>query len=195
MDRVIIPQKCSIPSNARTKKRKLDDATDSDPAGVKIRQHTPVQASAVTEADIDGFYDAISKCGTKPAILSLVPKYSSSYVPKRLLGTFPQPLPLLHKPSYLELEYNELLKACESVKIEVTDEMAIAVEKETRLQAKSKLWFKFRAGRVTASRIKAVCHTDPANPSQSLVKAICYPELFCFTSKQTVWGCKREKSA
>lgn len=59
-----------------------------------------------------------------------VPKYLSSYVPKRLLGTFEQPLPLLHKPSYMELEYNELLKACESVKVEVIDEMAIAVEKE-----------------------------------------------------------------
>ena len=102
---------------------------------------------------------------------------------------------MLHKPSYMELEYHELLEACEAVKVDITREMALAIEKETRLQSNSKLWFKYRAGRVTASRMKAVCHTDLTNPSQSLVKAICYPEMFCFTSKQAAWGCRHEKSA
>ena len=58
--------------------------------------------------------------------------------------------------------------------------MAVAVENETRSQANSKLWFRYRAGRVTASRMKAVCHMDATNPSQS---------------RQTTWGCKHEKSA
>ena len=40
--------------------------------------------------------------------------------------------------------------------------------------------------------MKAVCHTNPANPSQSLIKGICYPEDFSFTSKATSWGCKHE---
>ena len=43
--------------------------------------------------------------------------------------------------------------------------------------------------------MKAICHIDATNPSQSLVKSICYPESFCFTSQQTTWGCKHEKSA
>ena len=73
--------------------------------------------------------------------------------------------------------------------------MAQAVEKETRKQSKTALWFKYRAGRVTASRMKAVCHTDVTNPAQSLVKSICYPEAFNFTSKQTSWGCRHEKQA
>jgi len=108
---------------------------------------------------------------------------------------FPQPLPLLHRSEYLDMEYHRLLKVCESTEISITDEMAVAVENETRSQANSKLWFRYRAGRVTASRMKAVCHTDATNPSQSLVKSICYPESFCFTSRQTTWGCKHEKSA
>lgn len=108
----------------------------------------------------------------KPAILSLIPKYSSSYIPKVVLTTFPQPLPLLHQPEYLDLQYHKLLKVCESVKVNITNDMAIAVERETRLQSNSTLWFKYRAGRVTASRMKAVCHTDASNPSQSLVKSI-----------------------
>ena len=95
----------------------------------------------------------------------------------------------------MDLEYHELLKVCESLNIEIIKEMALTVEKETMLRSSSKLWFRYRAGRVTASRIKAVCRTDASKPSQSLVKSICFPESFCFTSKQTTWGCKHEKSA
>ena len=43
--------------------------------------------------------------------------------------------------------------------------------------------------------MKSVCHTDPTNPTQSLVKSICYPEEFSFTSKQTNSGQKQEKVA
>ena len=73
--------------------------------------------------------------------------------------------------------------------------MALAVEKETRKQYGCKLWFTYRAGRITASRMKAACHTDPNNPSKSLIKAICYPEAYRFVSSATAWGCSHEKSA
>jgi len=41
--------------------------------------------------------------------------------------------------------------------------------------------------------MKAVCHTDPTNPAQSLVKSICYPLELSFSSKETDWGQKHEK--
>ena len=41
--------------------------------------------------------------------------------------------------------------------------------------------------------MKSVCHTDPAKPAQSLIKGICYPEAFSFTSKATSWGCQHEQ--
>ena len=93
------------------------------------------------------------------------------------------------------MQYHELLAVCDAISLEVTKEMSELVEKETRLQSKSSLWYKYRAGRITSSSIKAVCHTDSTNPSQSLVKSICYPEEFAFTSKQTNWGQKQEKAA
>ena len=37
-----------------------------------------------------------------------------------------------HKPAYMELEHHELLNVCKSVKVEVTQEMAHGVEKETQ---------------------------------------------------------------
>ena len=114
-------------------------------------------------------------------------------MPKTSLPEFSQPLQLLYQPDHAKLEYHELLHVCESTEIIITEEIAQAVEKETTMQFRSNLWFKYRAGR--ALRMKAVCHSDASNPSQSLVKCNCYPEAFRFTSKQTASGCKHEKSA
>ena len=43
--------------------------------------------------------------------------------------------------------------------------------------------------------MKAACHTDPAYPSISLIKQICYPHLFHFSSKATKWGYDHESVA
>ncbi|KAJ8368767.1 hypothetical protein SKAU_G00087950 [Synaphobranchus kaupii] len=49
------------------------------------------------------------------------------------------------------------------------------IESETRLQSKCAMWFDQKAGRVTASNIRAACHTDPDKPAVSLLKKLCYP--------------------
>ena len=92
------------------------------------------------------------------------------------------------------MEYQDLLTACESVSVDITKEMADSVAKATRDQSNSKLWFKYQAGRVTASKMKSVCHTDPAKPAQSLIKGICYPKAFSFTSKPTSWAVSMSKT-
>jgi hypothetical protein len=38
-------------------------------------------------------------------------------------------------------------------------------------------------------------HTNPVQPSQSLIKSICYPHLFKVTSKAIIHGCKYERFA
>ena len=52
-----------------------------------------------------------------------------------------------------------------------------------------------RAGRITASKMKAVYSTDPSNPAQSLISSICYPQLHKFTTAATTWGCEHEAIA
>ena len=75
------------------------------------------------------------------------------------------------------MSYLDLLNVCESIQIQITGEISKAVEKETNY---SKLWYTHRAGRVIASHMKAICHTKVANPSQSLIKSVCYPEASAF---------------
>ena len=117
------------------------------------------------------------------------------YIPKSHTLDYPTPLQSLHDPKFLKLEYTDLLSTCAKVNLHVNENMVSAVEFATRDQSKSKLWFKYRAGRITASKMKSVCKSDPCLPSQSLIKTICYPEAFSFTTKATKWGCEHEKIA
>lgn len=74
--------------------------------------------------------------------------------------------------------------------VSVSHDQAVAAERNTRDQAGSRLWFHMRTGRVTASRFKSACRTDPANPSVSLIMNICHPEVFRFQTAATEWGCQ-----
>ena len=169
----------------------IEDPPECSTDVATVSQHD----TSPTDLEMKLLFEKLSLAVTKPAILSLIPPYSDKYVPKSSGDILPKPLKSLQQPSYLHLQYNELLNVCETVSIQVTDEMAKALEKETRLQSKSNLWYKHRAGRVTSSRMKAVCRTNVANPAQSLVKSICYPQELAFSSKQTDWGQKYEKVA
>ncbi|KAK3852566.1 hypothetical protein Pcinc_022682 [Petrolisthes cinctipes] len=59
----------------------------------------------------------------------------------------------------------------------------------------SRLWFQFRAGKVTASKLELAARTSAVNPSPSLVKAVCYPKACRFRSEATIWGCTHEEDA
>ena len=112
-------------------------------------------------------------------------------------GLVPKPLTDLYNPEYLELLYPQLLDQCESVfhNYFFTADMATNIEKHTRGQSHSKLWFQQCAGQVTASKLKAAVCTDASQPSMSLIKSVCYPESNCFKSTATSWGCEHEKTA
>ena len=143
---------------------------------------------------IDDFIHQLSKTG-KPALLSILPGYCDEYVIDHSVLSLP--LSALFDPSAMDLPYCDLLKKCEEVfeSLAITNEQARNIEASTRDQTHSKMWFRYRAGRVTASNFKAAAHTDLSQPSQSLIKCICYPESYRFSSKATEWGCEHEKIA
>ena len=119
-----------------------------------------------------------------------------SFVPLCRRGIISKPLTTLYKPEYLKLSYPQLLSQCEVVFnfYSVTADMPKNVEKHTRGQALSKFWFQQRAGQVTTSKLKAAVSTNMAQPSISLIKALCYPESNHLKSEATSWGCDHEKS-
>lgn len=92
-----------------------------------------------------------------------------------------------------DLEY--LRKIASTVYLHYSEDELEFIEAKTRDQAKSLLWYRFRAGRVTASKFKRVCCTNLQNPSVSLVLDICFPEEQQFYSKYTEYGKKNEDTA
>ena len=139
----------------------IDSAPNlSAPCPIEWSVSNPANKPSVDE--MNNLYSNISTSKTKPGILSLVPEFSDMYVPVTSIHEFPRPLSLLYDPNNLKLKYHELLEKCESITVDVTRNMALTVEKACREQYKSRVWFKYRAGRITASKMKAVCHANPA---------------------------------
>ena len=88
----------------------------------------------------------------------------------------PAPLSDLFKEEYLAAPYTDLLDQCDQCfdEIKITAEQARVIEENTRSQAKSKVWFQQRSGRITASKLKAAVHT---NISQRTISVSNYVHL------------------
>ena len=69
--------------------------------------------------------------------------------------------------------------------MQVNQQQVLALEKATRGQAGNKTWFCHREERITASNLKSVVKTNQSMPSVSLIKRICYPKAFKFTTEST----------
>lgn len=163
------------------------------PSPISRPSKSPTPALTVPDhEETKSFLASLASCPSKPAILSLVQPYSSNYVPKSLSVGLPMYLTELFKSEYLHKNYGDLLTLAREITITVTPEEASLVEAKTRSQSKSRLWFRMRTGRITASRFKSACRTNPAAPSISLIMSICHPELTKFKNAATCWGCEHE---
>ena len=153
---------------------------------------TSIPSLPVPKSEMDIFYQALNQCETKASVLSLIDPYAEQFVAKS------RNVPVLSdlfKPTNLELKYPELLQKCKYVKINVSDEEIKIVEQDTQDQARGPAFFRHRAGRIGASVSGAVYHSNVAQPSQSLIKSICYPHLFKLNTKAIQHGCKYEDYA
>ena len=103
-----------------------------------------------SQPETDEFFSKLHATGTKSIMLSITNLYSEEFVPASMQGAFPKPLTDLYDESYLNLEYKDLLQKCKDVSISLTTGEANVIEEQTRGQAASKLWYRRRAGRITA---------------------------------------------
>lgn len=89
----------------------------------------------------------------------------------------------------------ELRAMAENIELRYTAYEISTIEKLTRNQRLTKFWYRLRAGRITASLFKRVCRTSEEHPSLSLVKLICDPQDYKFTSVYTNYGIEYESIA
>jgi hypothetical protein len=195
-------------TSSKTKKKKLDtkinelsefghDKLASDKSTV-VSSSTSDKSSTKhvpSPSRIKTFFDQLHKCKSHAAILSITTPYNKDFLPKTDLSSLPEPLTQLYSAELNSVEYQDLLAKSIDIfqKMNISSEQVKLIEEATRNQSKSSLWFQMRAGRITASNFYKACHTDPASPSVSLIKEVCYGSSF--TSKATTWGCTHENEA
>jgi hypothetical protein len=183
--------------SAKSLKRKFEECLSSSTSQISKNVH-PVRKTrkipSPTENELDSFFSDLVSTNRKPAILSIVPDYLESYKPKSAVLKLPKPLTELKNKQSMNLDYDQLIKSCEGIEITVTDEEIENVEKITRKQASEGKWFNYRAGRITASKMKSVYTANIDNPSSALVKSIVYPNVN-FRNEATKWGIDNEKKA
>ena len=82
----------------------------------------------------------------------------------------------------------------ENLKLPMTD--IDYVGRLTKKQAQGNKWHQVRAGRMTASRVYDVLHTDINFPSVSLIENICKLSSVCETKIPSLkWGIDNERNA
>lgn len=107
-------------------------------------------------------------------------------------------LPPLYSTLYSSdnLQKNYALKMANDYVVKTVGPKKIErLTKLTTRQSHSTQWFRHRAGRITASKLRPVVHTNVHQPSLSLLTTICYPDVTRFTTEATRWGCTHEPEA
>ena len=178
----------------------IDFKTPNQKRKVVLRTSEPEpkrKAFTFTDSDLSMLHSQLSTTSGKPVMLSHTKGFSDPYIPTARLPTFPKSLTELFDPNVIALAYPELLYKCDEVydNLFITADQAELVERHTRKQTSSRVWFQQRAGCVTASKLKNVPSTNISQPSTSLIKSICYPDKQRFTSAACSYGCKHEDAA
>ena len=138
------------------------------------------------------YYAELNSCKTEAAAVCLIHPFSDAFVCNgRNIPTISD----LFDKKYFDFEYHDLLGACENISPKSANEEVWCIEEDTRSQSKGFSLYRHRADGIGASIRKSVCYTNPAQPSRSLVKRICYPNIFTFSTEATEPSCKHESAA
>ena len=183
-------------TSAKSKKKKMDLLLSQASPPERKRRKLPTIPES-TDEDMKELYSKLNTSNVKSSVLSITPPFSDGFVPKVISKDSKVWL-----ASNLRLDYSEQYSSSEieaereklmnSDIFKVSDDDVQQVEKETRGQTKSKKWFEYRAGRITASNSKKVCATSIEKPALSTVKSICHHSTF--SSAATAYGNEHEQS-
>ena len=148
------------------------------------KPHPAIKKDEQRSMSLDTFYSKLAGINSQASILSIVSDHMKKFIPQSCSKEFPNSVLSMYDSKYLDMTYHKLLEECKKAfdSLTVTSEQSSLVEQHTKEQSKSRLWYSYRAGRITASKFKAAVSTDAAMPSQSLIKSICYPEQHKFSS-------------
>ena len=112
--------------------------------------------------DLTELFQKCSKSKQVPILFSIeCSPYSDSFAQSS--AHLPLQYQSLFDSEHLKLNYLDLVEAGEKMTglLDVTDQLCKHLEEIARGQAVSKIWVRYHCGRITASHLYEVIHTDP----------------------------------
>lgn len=107
--KVLFARGCETDFTSPDRKRKQCPTPEETSTGsAKSASRVP----PVTPEEKQTFYENLHKSGVKCGVLSLIPKYCDSFIPKAVQLNLPAPLSSLYKSQYLQLSYPGLVEKC-----------------------------------------------------------------------------------
>lgn len=151
----------------------------------------------LNKAEEEDFFCKLKDILPSSAILSMVyPTTNTSSTP--LVRKLPIPLTNLMDKKYQKMTDAELATACTKLFpdcLKITDDEVQYLEESTKLQSQCLLWFKYRIGRITASKFAAV-QKARSPPPMSLIKQIMGETSFDSSKVPALnWGITNEPNA
>lgn len=140
-----------------------------------------------SKEDITLLLSKLEEMPGKPTGILLVTDNSKNFIHPALTITLPKPIGSMFKMDLMGCSLTQLVEKSNELysQISISFEQREAISSLTLNQSDSKNWFRYTAYRITASKFKCVLKTSIEKPSISLIKEICYPEAFKFTSEAT----------
>ena len=93
-------------TSVRAKKKKLDEVIENNSSQHNSEAlHPVVDAVAREPGELKSFFHKVSQCNSRPGILSLVPEYNGSYIPKSSLLSFLRSLQDLYNLALANTSY------------------------------------------------------------------------------------------
>lgn len=163
-----------------------------EPCDPLLPKHNDPLVPKLTDVEFSETLRRLHEAGANSAILNLVRPFNENRESNASKSLF---LAKLYQEDRLKKSLKDIQHLAENVILDISHAEAMSVEENTKLQSKSKLWFQYRAGRITASNMKAALSTKLEAPSISVIKSICYPARKMINSKAITWGCKHENEA
>jgi len=165
-----------------------------DPPAIDRKQQMP---STVLAPNIskEKLLNALHKVYPSAAVFSVVPGYQPVRSPICSPPLIPKPLTSLYDPKYSKMAEAQFRMAVQSVKIEVSDGEAEYLEKATKGQTSSSLWYDHRVGRITASQIGKVVKCAETKFPTSIVNSIMQYKNLNPYIPALKWGRQNEENA
>ena len=140
--------------------------------------------------------ESLHKAYPFAAVFTVVPGFSKAACATREVELkVPALLTTLYDSKYSKMEKDELERAVNNIELKVTEEEALFLEKATRNQSRTCLWYDHRIGRITASMFGHVFKCAETKYPTTLVKSIMQYSCINPAIPSLKWGRDNEDHA